>query len=188
MGRPHELAITTAILLHLLTEELSAARAEELLGGDVTVTAHPPDRIQPAAEERPQLNLFLYHVAPNLAWRQGAGRSAQSFDLHYVLSAHSSEEFHLELLLGQALAILQRAQRLEAEQLADLERVLARARRGRALAPALAALLAQPRASGIARLEVQPQFLSLDELSRLWSALQARFRPSAAYKVSIVTT
>ena len=29
------------------------------------------------------------------------------------------------------------------------------------------------------------QFLSLEEMSKLWSALQARYRPSLVYKVSL---
>ena len=35
-------------------------------------------------------------------------------------------------------------------------------------------------------MSVSPEFTSSEEMSRLWSALQARYRPSATYKVSTV--
>lgn len=33
-------------------------------------------------------------------------------------------------------------------------------------------------------LKVMPQFLSMEDLSRLWSSLQAKYRPSIAYQIS----
>jgi hypothetical protein len=35
-------------------------------------------------------------------------------------------------------------------------------------------------------IEVVPEFQSLEDVSKLWSALQARYRPSVTYKVSMV--
>ena len=34
--------------------------------------------------------------------------------------------------------------------------------------------------------KISPRYLTTEELSRLWSALQARYRPSMAYDVSVV--
>ena len=57
---------------------------------------------------------------------------------------------------------------------------------GRVVAPAYAALSASTLADSVASIQIVPEFPSVEDLSRLWSALQARFRPSATYKVSAV--
>lgn len=187
MSDPYELALATVIMRHLLTQGLATAQAEGAINGDIAVTAVPPDRAETGADERQQLNLFLYHVIPNLAWKQGSGRGGQLLDLHYLLTAYGPGELQGELLLGQALAILQRAERLDAKQLADMLGSVARAAGGQMFPPALAALIATPERLGLARIEIHPQFPTMEEISRLWSAFQARYRPSVAYKVSMVT-
>lgn len=58
---------------------------------------------------------------------------------------------------------------------------------GRVVAPGLAALASSDLAERVDSVRVSPQFLDPDGLSRLWSAVQAKYRPSAAYKVSVVS-
>jgi hypothetical protein len=41
-------------------------------------------------------------------------------------------------------------------------------------------------ADRVERIRIEPTFLNSEEMSKLWSALQAKFRPSATYKVSAV--
>jgi hypothetical protein len=51
--------------------------------------------------------------------------------------------------------------------------------------PALAGLAESALARRLAQLRIYPFLQSPDELSRLWSGLQARYRTSAAYKVAV---
>jgi hypothetical protein len=54
------------------------------------------------------------------------------------------------------------------------------------MSPARAALASSGLADGVDRLRVTQQFLSFEEMSKLWSVLQARYRPSVTYEVSAV--
>ena len=57
---------------------------------------------------------------------------------------------------------------------------------GGALPPARAALAGATLADQVEQISINPEFTSTEEMSRLWSALQARYRPSATYKLSAV--
>jgi hypothetical protein len=87
------------------------------------------------------------------------------------MTAYGPSELQAEVLLGYGMLLL--------HQLPILSRDLIDQRIPVGL-----------RASGLARqvelLKVVPEFLSTDELSKLWTALQARFRPSVSYAVSVV--
>lgn len=179
------LAVMTAVLKHQLESGLARAGVASSLGGSAAVTALPPDRVATGGEERPQLNLFLYHVTPNLGWRRREGERGVALDLHYLLTAYGAGDLHAELLLGHALEILRPLRSIAP---ADLETILAEALRGEALRE-LAPALSPPRgerAGEAAQVELSLQFLPLEELSRLWSAFQARYRPSVAFRVSLV--
>jgi hypothetical protein len=63
---------------------------------------------------------------------------------------------------------------------------LSHARDRRVVAPALAALAESDLADQVEHLKIEPTFLNAEEMSKLWSALQAKYRPSATYKVSAV--
>jgi hypothetical protein len=52
--------------------------------------------------------------------------------------------------------------------------------------PTLQALASCDLDTQVDQIEVRPQYLNGEELSKIWSALQARYRPSLAYKVSMV--
>lgn len=196
MSEGHIFAAVTAVLRHLLVNGFAGADVTADLGGDVLVTTLPPDRIAVGAEERPQLNLFLYLAQPNLAWRRGR-EERMAFDLHYLLSAYGAKDLQSELLLAHSIGMLRACRALEGKDLYEaftkavsgeafqsLLQSVQPARAGETDAggpPALARRLALPE-----RIEVTPHALQLEELSRLWSACQARYRPSVAYKVSLV--
>jgi hypothetical protein len=61
------LASVTAVLKSLLENGLASGAVTSKLGADATVSALPPDRIPYGADERAQLNLFLYLVTPHPA-------------------------------------------------------------------------------------------------------------------------
>jgi len=180
------LASITAVLKDLLENGLAERGVASELGGDTSVSALPPDRVTSGADERAQLNIFLYHVTPNVALRArniGAG-GALVLDLHYLLSAYGAHDFHTEILLGHALQLLHIHPLLERDHIRSSLLSLAAPHEGRVLPPAVSALGSAKLADSVDSLRIVPEFLTLEEMSKLWSAFQARFRPSATYRVS----
>jgi hypothetical protein len=176
------IASITSALKSLLENRLVEIGAPASVG-DVTVTALPPDRITTGADERSQLNLFLYRVSPNTRWRRSPEKSAQAtsplaLDLHYLLTAYGEQDLHAEILLGYGMQLLHEVSVLSREQ---IEAALARLNGARGSAQGSDGLT-EP----MEQISVTPEFSGTEDISRLWSALQARYRPSAAYKVSMV--
>lgn len=180
------LASITAVLKDLLENGLAQRGVTSELGGDTTVSALPPDRIASGTDERAQLNLFLYHVTPytSLRERSNGGRGALSLDLHYLLSVYGAHDFQAEILLGHALQLLHAHPVLERDYIRTSLQSLSAPHEGRVLPPAVAALGAAGLADSVQSLRIVPEFLTTEEMSKLWSAFQARFRPSATYRVS----
>ena len=72
------IAAITAVLKHLLENGLAESDVTASIGGDVIVSALPPDRATTGADERAQLNVFLYQATPNTGLRSpaaGMGRA-----------------------------------------------------------------------------------------------------------------
>lgn len=190
------IASVTAVLKHLLENGLAGRSLAATIGSEATVSALSPDRVPVGELERPRLNLCLFMVTPYTSLPRGDGRSSVSnlrtvgtpllLDLHYLISAYGSEDLQSEVLLGFALRLLHDHPVLGREQIRLALEAQSSSEIGRSVAPAFAALSASTLLDSVERVRIQPEFPSLDELSRLWLALQARFRPSAAYKVSAV--
>lgn len=187
------IASVTFLLKDLLDNRLIGQGVTASVG-EVSVTALPPDRVSVGAEERSQLNLFLYRITPHSAWRSldvaegnghdGARRQPPlALDLHYLLTAYGEHDFQAEILLGYAMQLLHETPVLTREAIRG---ALASGGSGTAASPARAALAASGLAEATAQIKIYPEFLSTEETSKLWSALQARYRPSAAYKASAV--
>lgn len=188
------LASVTAVLKNLLENGLVDRGVSASIGADATVSALPPDRITTGTDERPQLNLFLYHVTPNTGMRRLARTEQQgderrsaplALDLHYLLTAYGAADLQTELLLGYALQLFQQLPTLDRDGIRTVLTALS-APEGGVATPALAALAASSLADQVERIQICPQFLGAEEMSKIWSALQARYRLSAAYKVSAV--
>src|SRR3954471_4774181 len=85
------LVAITALLKYVLENGLARRGVSSQIGGDVTISALPPDRIAATGDEKAQLNLFLYHVTPHTTLRlddaRGGGASL-AFDLHYIITAY----------------------------------------------------------------------------------------------------
>ena len=195
MSNALAIAAVTAVLRDLLNDgvidhDLSSAV------GNVAVSSLPPDRITTGSSEESRLNLFLYHVSPNAAFN---GTALPSFDargtrvsnpplalnLHYLLTAYGASEYHQEILLGYGMQLLHETP------------VLTRDAVRRALAPqspvdtstlptAIQALSAADLADQVELVKLSPESLNTEEISRLWTAFQARYRPTAAYQASVV--
>ena len=185
------LASVTAVLKDLLENGLAGRAVTSALGGDAAVSTLPPDRVPSGGEERCQLNLFLYAVCPRQSMRLGNGGagnvgSTLAVELHYLVSAYGQQDLQAEVLLGHALQLLHANRVIAHEQVTAVLAGLSQKReRGQTAAP-VAALRDSDLGSRIDRLEVEPTFLSAEEISRLWSAFQAKYRPSASYRVFTV--
>lgn len=188
MSGPFALAAVSAVLRRLILEQLGDADLASF--GNIKATALPPDQITTGLNEVPQLNLFLYQVTPNPGWRNVglASRSASgertsnpplALDLHYLLSAYGAAELQPEALLGYAMQVLHEVPFLSRDYIRDTWP-------GGGGDPVEQALAAANLAEQIEQIKITPQSLTTEEMSKLWSATTARFRPSAAYLVSVV--
>jgi hypothetical protein len=186
------LASVTALLKDLLENGLASAGVTAKIGGDATVSALPPDRVGSGADEKAQLNVFLYHVTPFSAMRlEPPSRSANgnrrlALELHYLLTAYGAQDYQTEILLGYALQLLHESPVLERERIRTTLAALSHTRDRRVIPAPQAALASSALADQVETIRITPEFLSTEEISKLWSALQAKFRPSATYKVSAV--
>lgn len=196
MGNALAIAAVTAVLKDLLNNGLIDHNVTGAVGGNVTVSALPPDRVfAPGAQEGNQLNLFLYQVAPNVGWRnvglpsrdERGGRLTNqplALDLHYLLTAYGAEDLHAEVLLGYAMQLLHETPVLTRQSIRTA--LLPSPVNGSILPPALQALSASDLADQVEQIKIVATALTSEEMSKLWTALQARYRPTAAYHVSVV--
>lgn len=190
------IAGVTAVLRDLLRDGMIDHDVSSSVGS-VTVSASPPDRVIPAnGAEGTQINLFLHQVTPNAAWRNkglpsrdapGAQRLTNpplALDLHYLISAYGAEDLHAEILLGYAMQLLHETPVLSR---AAIRKALSPSPDvGTTLPPALRALADCGLADQVEQIRITPATMGSEEMSRLWSALQAHYRPTAAYHVSVV--
>ena len=191
------IAGVTAVLRDRLNDGMVNHNVAGVLGSTVSVTALPPDRVLPAeGAEATQLNLFLYQVSPNIGWRNEAlpSRDASgrhrltnaplALDLHYLISAYGNIDLHAEILLGYAMQLMHEYPVLTREMIRTALNPSPDV--GTTLPPALQALADCGLADQVEQVKISPQFLNSEELTKLWTATQSHYRPSAAYQVSVV--
>ncbi|MEN8176186.1 MAG: DUF4255 domain-containing protein, partial [Pseudomonadota bacterium] len=191
------IAGVTAVLQDRLNDGLVNHNVTGVLGSTVTVSVMPPDRVVPAdGPEASQLNLFLYQVSPNPGWRNEelpahdpSGRHRLTnpplaLDLHYLLTAYSSGDLHAEILLGYAMQLIHEFPVLTRDMIRTALNPSPDV--GVDLPPALRALADCGLADQVEQLRITPQFLNTEEMSKLWTAVQSNYRPTAAYQVSVV--
>ena len=191
------IAGVSAVLRDLLNDGMVNHNVSGALGSSVTVSVLAPDRVvTPSGSEASQINLFLYMVTPNPGWRNeqlpsrdGSGRqrlrnAPLALDLHYLLSVYSGGDLHAEILLGYAMQLL--------HEMPVLSRAAIRTALspsldlGTSLPPALRALADSGLEDQVELIKLTPQYLNTEEISKLWTAMQSHFRPTAAYTASVV--
>jgi hypothetical protein len=191
------IAGVTAVLRDLLNDGLINHNVSGVIGSTVTVSVLPPDRVvATGGTEASQLNLFLHQVTPNSGWRNeglpsrdGSGRQRignppLALDLHYLLSAYTGGDLHAEILLGYAMQLLHESPVLTR---AAIQTALNPSPGvGTTLPPALRALADSGLERQIEHIRITPEYLSTEEISKLWTATQSHFRPTAAYMASVV--
>ena len=186
------IAAVTAVLKDLLDNGLKAFRVSDIVGGDVTVSALPPDRIDiTGAEDPTQLNLFLHQATPNQGWRnvglptrtsngERMSDNPLALNLHYLLTAYGAKDFYPEIILGYAMQLLHETP------------VLTRDAIRKALTPSPSppgfpiALATSELADQVEQIRITPEILNTEEISKIWAAIQAHYRPTAAYQMTVV--
>ncbi len=179
------LASVTAVLRGTLQDALVDHDVSTIVP-DATVTAVAPDQITLGDPNSNRLNLYLYGTSPNLGWRNAAlpsrdARGARlsnpplALDLHYLLTAYASAELHAEVLLGVAM------QRLH--EVPVLDRATIRATTRTALD---GHLVDSALADQVEQVKLTPEPMDAERISKLWSAFQTSYRPTAAYRASVV--
>lgn len=184
-------AATSRVLSAVIDDAVAAARLTigGILGAATTSTAPPDHILTGTKDEITHLNLFLYHVTYNQGWREvglptrGAdgkttNRAPLAIDLHYLLSAYSNGDYEAQILLGIGMQALHEIPVLFRQK---IQAVFA--------APSNAidkALATAELANQLEIVKITPQQLGTDELSKLWTSFQSKFRVSAAYAVSVM--
>lgn len=184
------LAGVSAVLRRRVLDAFAAADVAGAIGL-APVTVMPPDRVI-QDDEPTGVNLYLHQVTPNPGWRNGGlpafsasgervGSPPLALDLHYLLTAYGAEPYHAEVLLGHAMLALHELGVLGP---AEISAALA------AGSPPPDPDLPDPvRAAGLASqpasLTVTLEAMDPEASSRLWSAMQARYRMTAAYIVTV---
>ncbi|MBE9010668.1 DUF4255 domain-containing protein [Pseudanabaenaceae cyanobacterium LEGE 13415] len=201
MGNGLVIAAITAVLKDLLETGLVKSAAMSTLG-DVAVTALPLDRVSGGSEERIQLNLFLYQITQNrnADWiARERGRNAVNYtdaakknlvpplalNLHYLLTAHGSKDFQIEMLLGYVIELFQATPVLTREEVQTALKHLTIVNSSSLFAQAYSTLKIDL-TEQLNQIRISPTFFSSEEISRLWSVMQSPYRPSIAYEVSTV--
>ena len=160
--------------------------------GTVTVSSGPPDRVDLSGAADPtQVNVFLHQVSRNSGWssieapardRRGARVAAPplALDLHYLVSAYGAEPLHAEILLAQVAQVFHET---PVPGRAVIERAL---NPGAPPAGFPAGLAGAGLADQVEALRITFEAMTNEEISKLWSALQARYRPTVALRVTTV--
>jgi hypothetical protein len=190
------IAGVTAVLRDLLDSGLIDHQVTDALGAGVTVSSLAPDAVPiEGSSAAPRLNLFLYQVTHNAAWRNVDlpsrdvnGRRVKSpplaLDLHYLLTAYGVADLQAEVLLGYGLQLLHETPVLSRQA---IRTALNPSPVSGSLLPSIfQALRSADLAEQVELLKVTPSTMNAEEMSRLWSALQAHYRPTTAFQVSVV--
>jgi hypothetical protein len=183
VSNPLAIAATTLTLQAILQNGIVSDPTDPDLT-DTTVTILPPDKARGNASAN-QLNLFLYQILPNAAWRNmnipnqvmpgETGTPPLALTLHYLITAFGKDNDttlpYGHHLLGKTMSILYDHALLGADEI-------------RAATTASFPLSNLDQQVERVRITFQP--LSLEEISKLWSGLVTQYRLSVGYEVSVM--
>lgn len=171
------IAAATRTLRNLLQQRMPLLDTDL---SDLEVTLQPPDLARKGVSKA-QLNVFLYQVVANPAWRNldmpgrvRAGETAPpalALNLHYLITAFGRGDTDLDALshrvLAAAMSTLHDCAVLDGNDIRN-------------------ALPGNDLADQLERIRITPLPQSVDELSKLWTAFQTNYRVSAAYEATVV--
>jgi hypothetical protein len=177
MSNALAIAASTSALRNLLLQQVPVLDSSL---ADVEVTTRAPDTARKNVTKA-QLNLFLYQVTANAAWRNmdlprqvrpgETGFPPLALNLRYMLTAYGREENDSDAtchrVLGAAMSTLHDHALLSADEIRN-------------------SLPGNDLADQIERVRVTPLQIPVEELSKLWTAFQTNYRVSTAYEVALV--
>jgi hypothetical protein len=186
------IAATSRVIAAIIGDAIAAAQLTlppGILGG-ATAASKPPDHVVTGPDAEPiLLNLFLYHVTYNQGWREVGlptrasdgtriGRPPLAIDLHYLLSAYAAGDYEAQMILGIGMQAVHEVPVLFRDMItkvfttpaSDIDQALASA----------------DLANQVEMIKIVPQQIGIEELSKLWTAFQSKYRVSAAYAVSVL--
>lgn len=171
------IATVTAALQQLLTDPVSQA-----VGGALVGFSRP----DASASTTPLVNIFLYQITPNSAYRNAdlptrrsdgslSRRPQAAFDLHYLFTFHGNDaQLEPQRLMGAV------ATALHAQPLLSTDNI-------NSAVTNFGFLAGSQLESQVERIRFTPTALSLEEFSKLWSVFfQVEYSLSAAYQASVV--
>lgn len=171
------IAATTRTLRNLLLMQVPALDSEL---SDLEVTLQPPD-VARKGISKAQLNVFLYQVVFNAAWRNmdmpartRPGETAQpalALNLHYLLTAWGRGDTDSDAISHRVLAAAMST--LHDKAVLDGNDIRS-------------ALPDNDLADQIERVRFTPLPQSVDDISKLWTAFQTNYRVSSAYEATVV--
>lgn len=183
MSNTISIAAVTGALCELLGHVVTPRFPGEPEFSDAVVTKLPFDEVKTDGSLN-QVNVFLYQITPNPAWRGNDPRQSQleggktplALNLHYLVTAYgkNNDDLLAHRLLGRAMSLLH-----------DYA-ILSPATIAAAITSFSTQLAGSNLAAQVERVRVTMQVLNIDEMSKLWTMFQAKFRASAAYVVSVV--
>jgi len=176
MSNASIIAAVTGALVNILTNRFSS---DPSLSG-VNVTSLPIDKARTGPNTNSnQLNLYLYQTLPNAGWRNlnppvvvrsgENGTPPLALNLYYLFTAFGvdNSEILSQRILGTAMSVLHDRPLLDSPDLKS-------------------ALPGVDPGDQIERIRFTPQPLSLEEISKLWTALQTQYRLSTTYLATVV--
>ncbi len=198
MSNSLAIAAVTAVLRDLLDNAMIIQDVSNSLQDTVKVSSDPLERIDLSNEDT-RLNLLLYHIAPNLGWRNADLPSRDSrgqaltnpplaLDLYYLLTAYGKQDFAAEILLGYGMKVLHDTPVLTRNMI----RESLKKKSGvyhidtGILPPAMKGLEASKLADQVEQIKINLYYITIDEMSKIWTAFQVKYRPSVIYHVSVV--
>lgn len=186
------IATVTAVIRDKLQEAASVA-----VPGAI-VTTRRPEAVEDGGQHKPMINVFLYMVTPNAAWRNTdleirspdpkapddrareriEKRPQVPLNLSYLLSFYGNElELEPQRLLGSVVSAIHAQPRLPPQVIHDTVKGDKR----------LLGSDLEFQVSYIENVTLTPISLSLEELSKLWSVFfQVPYALSVAYEASVV--
>jgi hypothetical protein len=139
-----------------------------------------------AGQQTPLVNIFLYQVTPNAAYRNAdtptrrtdgtlVQRPQAALDLHYLFTFHGDDsQLEPQRMLGVVASTLQSQPLLSTDNIS-------------AAVAQFGFLAGSGLESQVERIRFTPTALSLEEFSKLWSVFfQVEYSLSAAYQASVV--
>lgn len=193
MSSALRIAAVTHVLKDLLNDGLINNNVATITGSVVVVSSLSPAQVGTGPNVSNQLNLFLHRVSRNVGWsnlgypaRNSRGDQVGSpplaLDLHYLLTAFGAGELDAEVLLGYGMQILHETPVLDRTLIQDsLSTTSLTFPNNLQTQLSLSRLEAQ-----LEQIKITPEPSNTEEMSKLWTSFQTRYRPCTAYKATVV--